>query len=124
MTDVTSHEFGHNLGLGHANKAKCTSAGLPVPMSTTCTVQAYGDWSDAMGVALGRAPGNLSGAFADYLGLSDTVVAAPGQTTDVDLAPLGSGPAPTVRIDTTTGPVFVNFRPYAGVDTRDSSLAG
>jgi hypothetical protein len=124
MTDVTSHEFGHNIGLGHANKDKCTSAGLAVPLSTTCTVQEYGDWSDVMGIALGRAPGNLSGAFADYLGLSNTVVATPGQVTDVDLAPLGSGPAPTVRIDAPTGPVFVDFRPFAGVDTRDSTLAG
>src|SRR2546421_724157 len=124
MTDVISHEFGHNIGLGHANKAKCTAGGLTVPLSTTCTVQEYGDYSDVMGVALGRAPGNLNGALADYLGLSDTVVATPGQTTDVDLAPLGSGPAPTVRIDTTTGPVFVDFRPYTGVDTRDSTIAG
>src|SRR5439155_6966275 len=73
---------------------------------------------------LGRAPGNLSGGFADYLGLSDTVLATPGQVTDVDLAPLGSGSAPTVRIDTPTGAVFVDFRPFAGVDTRDSTLAG
>lgn len=44
-----AHEFGHNFGLAHAGSWTCTSGGIRVQISDTCTVAEYGDPFDAMG---------------------------------------------------------------------------
>lgn len=44
-----AHELGHNLGLGHAGSWTCTSGGVRVPISDTCTTNEYGDPFDTMG---------------------------------------------------------------------------
>jgi hypothetical protein len=44
-----SHELGHNLGLRHAGSATCTSDGVRVPVSDTCTHNEYGDPFDTQG---------------------------------------------------------------------------
>ncbi len=46
---VTGHELGHNLGLNHAGSWDCTSAGGPVALSGSCTVNEYNDPFDNMG---------------------------------------------------------------------------
>jgi Gametolysin peptidase M11 len=46
---VTGHELGHNLGLNHAGSWDCTSAGAPVALSGSCTVNEYNDPFDNMG---------------------------------------------------------------------------
>ena len=46
---VTGHELGHNLGLNHAGSWDCTSAGAPVTLSATCTINEYNDPFDNMG---------------------------------------------------------------------------
>lgn len=43
------HEQGHNLGLDHAKLRTCTAGGTRTTWSGSCSVQEYGDWSDAMG---------------------------------------------------------------------------
>lgn len=48
---IVSHELGHNLGLGHARSKSCTSGGVPVALSPTCTTAEYGDRFDIMGGA-------------------------------------------------------------------------
>jgi hypothetical protein len=48
-TFAVIHEFGHTLGLWHANLLACTQAGVPVPLSDTCSEVEYGDGWDAMG---------------------------------------------------------------------------
>jgi hypothetical protein len=46
---VIAHELGHNLGLLHAGSWTCTSGGIRVQISDTCTISEYGDPFDAMG---------------------------------------------------------------------------
>jgi Gametolysin peptidase M11 len=46
---VTGHELGHNLGLNHAGSWDCRSAGAPVALSGSCTVDEYNDPFDNMG---------------------------------------------------------------------------
>lgn len=46
---VIVHELGHNLGLLHAGSWTCTSGGVRVQISATCTTSEYGDPFDAMG---------------------------------------------------------------------------
>ena len=46
---VAAHELGHNLGLLHAGSWTCTSGGVRVQISETCTTTEYGDPFDTMG---------------------------------------------------------------------------
>ncbi len=43
-TATIAHELGHAFGLVHAHAYSCTSGGIKVPISTTCTVADYGDY--------------------------------------------------------------------------------
>ena len=48
---VAGHELAHNFGVHHASTLACTSGGVPVTLSTTCTESEYGDPFDIMGSA-------------------------------------------------------------------------
>jgi hypothetical protein len=48
-TRTVAHELGHNLGLQHAGSWTCTSGGVRVQLSDTCTIGEYGDPFDTMG---------------------------------------------------------------------------
>jgi hypothetical protein len=48
-TSVFAHELGHNLGLNHANSETCSSNGIKVSISDSCTTREYGDIFDVMG---------------------------------------------------------------------------
>jgi hypothetical protein len=51
---IVAHELGHNLGLLHAGSWTCTSGGVRVQISDTCTTTEYGDPFDAMGSTAAR----------------------------------------------------------------------
>ncbi len=122
--DVTAHELGHNLGLGHANAATCTS-GTRVAFSGSCSVQSYQDSADVMGYAMGDGTGNLNTALADQLGLARTVTADPSQTTTVDLSPLGQvGATRAVKLRLSSGWLYLDYRPAVTPDVRRSAWAG
>ncbi len=127
--DVFAHEFGHNLGLGHAGTLTCPPAGprvsLSLPATSTCSVDAYGDRADVMGIAMSSATGNLNTALADYLGLASVVRPSAGSTATVELAPVASTTAVrSVALDVAGGTVYVDFRPSAGRDVRMPGWAG
>lgn len=129
LIDVAAHEFGHNLGLGHANRATCTSGSgsgsARVSLSGSCTVDAYLDSADVMGYATWSESGTLNSALADQLGLARTVTASPGSPVDVELAPLTEiGQVRAVKVDVGTGWVYLDFRPAQGRDTRRPEWAG
>ena len=127
LVSATAHEFGHNLGLDHANLASCTSGGVRVSLSASCSSLEYGDDADVMGGPAWSGPaGNLNAASADYLGFATvtTISAAPSPVI-VDLAPLGRVSAlRAVRIPAPTGDVYVEFRPFVAPDLRRPEWAG
>ncbi|MCL2422752.1 MAG: hypothetical protein FWD11_02480 [Micrococcales bacterium] len=123
--EILAHEFGHNLGLGHANRYDCGSVALSLPTSA-CAGYEYGDSVDVMGSGtLTGKPGNLNPAMSDYLGLTKTVKATAGTTTTTTLGALGStGSVRAVTIPVNGGTVYVGFRPHVSPDTRNASWAG
>jgi hypothetical protein len=46
---VTTHELGHNFGLGHASSVSCNVDGVRVSMGGSCSTYDYGDPFDVMG---------------------------------------------------------------------------
>ena len=50
-TYVAAHELGHNFGVHHASTTYCTSGGVRVAISSTCSASEYGDPYDVMGGA-------------------------------------------------------------------------
>ncbi|HEY6797734.1 MAG TPA: hypothetical protein VI248_23915 [Kineosporiaceae bacterium] len=125
LVDVLAHEFGHNLGLGHANIAVCSASGARVTLSNTCTAQEYRDYADVMGAAMDRPTGNLNTALADALGLVTTVTVPAGGRASVDLAPLGQvGATRAVKIRVGSAWLYVDYRPAAAPDLREPGWAG
>ncbi|RZU54454.1 hypothetical protein EV385_6405 [Krasilnikovia cinnamomea] len=112
--DVWEHEFGHNLGLSHANAATCGS----VPLSASCTVREYDD-RDVMGFGRGGDGYNLNSALADVLGaLTNPAVGVDG--TVVTLPPITSvSQTRALKIPLTGSTLYVDYRPQTG---RDAGL--
>ncbi|MDQ1603643.1 MAG: hypothetical protein QOE01_1488 [Actinomycetota bacterium] len=123
--DAWEHETGHNLGLGHAGALSCTdSAGAPVSLSDACARDDYADLADVMGYAQFGDAGTLNAALADYLGLLDPIVGAPGQI--ITVPPISSvGSARALVVPLSDSELYVEYRPYAGRDRRQpQSWAG
>ena len=119
-TDSAIHEFGHRLGLTHADALRCRdAAGSPVPLSGSCDVEEYGDPYDAMGglnLDYGyNAPheyrlGWLNGRFFS--------VEPSASTRSFTLAPLTdtSSGRRALRLTDPTGTYWLEYRTGFGVD--------
>lgn len=135
LDDATAeHEFGHNLGLGHANRYGCTDPAF-VEDGTGCGFQAYGDWYDVMGIGLCTGSGtgsttcwNKPGALnvLDRLHLGWQTV--PGYalpagesrqswTVRIDAASASGGTRGALFVDPITNyEYFVEYRSGTGID--------
>ncbi len=65
-TTVFIHEFGHTLGLGHANRVACLGGGAGLSLESCGSVE-YGDYLDVMGGGIGQAP-HFSAPVKERLG--------------------------------------------------------
>lgn len=129
--EAMAHEFGHNLGLSHANQAVCTENGKRVPMiptssTTGCKVKEYQDSTDVMGKLRTKPSGNLNVASAYHLKLATVVSAVPGTALKATLSPISEyGKVRGLRIPLSDGTeLFLELRPAAGRDVRQRSWAG
>lgn len=67
-----AHELAHNFGVQHASTLRCTSNGVRVALSSSCTKSEYGDPFTTMGAASTRHNTNLALAQMGYLPASAT----------------------------------------------------
>ena len=117
---VMTHEFGHNLGLAHANALSCTSGGTKVMIAdpADCTVVQYADPFSTMGNnALKHDHGSQLGELS-WLTSAEKIVGSPGNT--YTIAPyLGADGVKLVRIPRGDGSYFdLDVRtPYGSFDT-------
>ncbi|MDX6198280.1 MAG: hypothetical protein QOJ79_1431 [Actinomycetota bacterium] len=118
---TTVHELGHAMGLMHASSLSCTAAGTPVPLSSTCTTDVYGDATDAMG---------SSGYAAQYSAIAkDRMGWLAGRTADLtnggtaNLAPMAGNTTGTVAATIKAGArtYYLEYRKPVG---EDATLPG
>lgn len=67
--NVMAHEFGHVLGLMHADSLQCNSGRSDTPsFGSDCSIRDYGDTSDLMGISRWFDTPAISSSFWDYGG--------------------------------------------------------
>jgi len=138
---VLLHEFGHNLGFGHAGSGLCrstTSVDAPIRdyrYATTadgtapCPVEEYGDLADIMGYSVTGAAPHLSTPHRVLAGWLDdvTTVQGAGTSSRVTLRPLdaAAGGRALVVVDPRSGARYhVEYRTASGRDATSAELAG
>jgi hypothetical protein len=115
---VLAHELGHNFGFAHAATTRCTSGGSNVPLSSSCTVEEYGDPHDVMGGSYRlfhtNAGNKARAGWIPALNLAE--VRATGDFTLLPLETSSTGKQ-VLRVVRPSGePFFVEFRRPFGFD--------
>jgi hypothetical protein len=128
-----AHEFGHNFGFYHAGSMSCTRGGVRVQVSSSCSVNPYGDVFDAMGNVATRHNSGWNLAKIGILAAANVVTVTADGTYALRAA-LSLDPAPTIlRIPRTTdqaGSVtswyYLELRQQGGVfeNLDDASMQG
>ena len=128
---VLLHEFGHNLGFGHADVSICTNGRLDGVVAdfayagSACPTLPYGDYLDIMGFTVGGVTPHLSaiekirfgwfaGSYADVTNPGTTVVSSLNGTTGVR--------ALQIR-DPLSGELYVvEYRTAEGIDAASNEF--
>jgi hypothetical protein len=117
-TAVIAHEFGHNLGLGHASELLCDGT----LDRGTCVVSPYDDLYDVMGVSWGPV-GSLNAPHAARLGVlppgTAPTIRAGAPPAEYVLAPVGARTGTrALRLIDTDGEVYwLEYRMPTGRDS-------
>ena len=96
---VVGHELSHNFGVKHASSLSCTSGGVRVALSSSCTFSEYGDPFSIMGGASTyHSPGQFVGQMG-YLLAGEVQTVVPSTTAQTySLGPLLTSPAGSVKV--------------------------
>ncbi|MGY1917088.1 hypothetical protein [Blastococcus sp. SYSU DS0973] len=119
-TSLIAHEFGHNLGLGHASHLQCAAVVDGAP----CHIRSYYDMYDVMGVSWEEV-GSLGAPHAAQLGVlppeAAPTLAAGAASTRFSLSPVGVRTGTrAIRLADSDGDVYwLEYRTATG---RDSYL--
>jgi hypothetical protein len=141
---VLMHEFGHNLGLGHAGAGMCrSSTAVDAPLSdfahaadtdtsVACPVEEYGDFLDIMGYSVSGARPHLSTPQRLRAGfqVDATTLREPGSRRQVTVGAL-DGAATTAGgravqvVDPLSGDTYwVEYRTASGRDATSAEFRG
>jgi hypothetical protein len=138
---VLLHEFGHNLGFGHAGAGMCRSTtsfdgavsdyryATSPDAPATCPVLEYGDFLDIMGYSVSSARPHLSSAQRVRAGyLTDvTTLSGAGTTRQVVVASLdGAARGRALKVvDPISGQdYYVEYRTATGTDATSAEFGG
>ena len=133
---VALHEFGHNLGFGHAGSSVCrtsaedsTRAADFGGSTSLCPTDEYGDYLDLMGYTMSNATPQLSSAqriVAGYLTAYRTVTSAVSTMTATVTPLSGSGSTRALRVvDPKSGAgYFLEYRTRSGDDATSTEFSG
>ena len=115
------HEFGHSLGLDHAQLEACTDAsGNPVPFSGRCTPIEYGDPYDVMGRGH-HSFGAIEAWGLRWLEGQFTTLSAGIYSETITLEPLAAVPhgLRAIRLDDGPKTFWIEYRQPVGLDALD-----
>ena len=118
---VEAHEFGHNVGLWHANDLECGS----VALATNCQSVEYGDVFDTMGIAQAR--GHFNVVKKELLGWTypNEIITNPSAGI-YNLTPIEySGGTKALKFSLTSGKkLYAEYRRPTGYDSSYASYFG
>mgnify|MGYP001558620979 FL=1 len=121
---IVGHELGHNFGAHHANSYLCTdSAGLPVPISNSCTSWEYGDPFDIMGGSIRHMNNFHKGQLSTFNALqpiNTLTVTANGIYTIAPIEQASAG-VQAIRIPRGSSYYYLEYRQPYGYDNFPSS---
>ena len=133
---VLLHEFGHNLGFGHAGSAICQNVTTydgaramfqPLPTTADCPTNEYGDVLDIMGYSIANVSPHLSSPQAIAAGYLTNFIALDGTSasTTATLAPLGASSgtrAMQVTDPLTQAKYYIEYRTPTGLDAKSAQF--
>jgi len=132
-SSVAFHEFGHNLGFGHAGSSICDSNNHDATVShfgndsSACPTNEYGDYLDIMGYTLTGSAPHLStpqrirsGWLTDYTAISSASGSVTSTVTPLDA---GSGNRALKITDPLTGAIYyIEYRTASGADATSTEF--
>ncbi len=107
---VMAHEFGHNLGVHHANSLSCSSGGVRTSLAGTCSSVEYGDPFSVMGTSSTLQFPAFHKAELGWLARTASYTVAASGTYTVAPSEDASATTQLLRIPRGTDALYIDFR--------------